>query len=309
MPALICAWREGSGPDRPAGPGPSRRAGPARARRRRARARPRSRCRPARWPRGTTARRPACRRGAGSARGSRSWAWAQSDLGGPSRRRACPQPPTRPPRPSADTIAIGVFEGEGVAHDLDGGAAAGARRLRRGPKRLPQARRDARRRQALAARRARRARPFDAERARRGATVALGRARELGTRCCAGSCPTTSATRSLARSSRAPCSPRTGSTPTSRDEGDDEDGGLQELIVSAHHDVAAPVEPRGWWPRRPTPRATSRTRRPTTSPRRRSPSARARGGRDGRGPRPRRDPRRRMGAFAAVAQGSTSSPR
>src|SRR5690242_412745 len=82
----------------------------------------------------------------------------------------------------ADTVALGIFEGEDVAHDLDGAPLQGlldAGEARRGFKKL--ALTHAAGKRWLLVGLGSRAR-FDAERARVAAATALGRAGELGTR-------------------------------------------------------------------------------------------------------------------------------
>ena len=123
-----------------------------------------------------------------------------------------------PPRRGADTIAVGVFEGEGDRPRRRRRRAAGARRLRRG-----QARRcasspsptPAARRYVLAGLGARD--DFDPERARVAAAAVVGRARELGTRALCWELPAPRRRRARRRaSSRARCWPPTRTTPTSQ---------------------------------------------------------------------------------------------
>ncbi len=145
-----------------------------------------------------------------------------------------------PAQTDADTIAVGVFEDEGIAHDVDGGA-AGARRQRRGAPRPAQARGHARRRQALDPRRAGPARRVRPERARVAAAVAAGRAPASSARArCAGRCPTTSTGGHVAAlvegtllAAYAYRAYKTG--------GDDDAGRLDTLLVSAHDDVGDAV--------------------------------------------------------------------
>src|SRR4051812_42119757 len=82
----------------------------------------------------------------------------------------------------ADTIAIGLFEGEGIAHDVDGGALQAlvdAGEARPAFRKLPVTHADGHR--FVLAGLGRRD-EFDAERARVAAAGVLTRARELGTR-------------------------------------------------------------------------------------------------------------------------------
>ncbi|HWT22838.1 MAG TPA: hypothetical protein VN213_04970, partial [Solirubrobacteraceae bacterium] len=86
-----------------------------------------------------------------------------------------------PPETGADTIAVGVFDGEGIAHDTAGGALAAlldSGEARSRFRHLAHTHADGRRwiLVGLGARDA-----FDPERARIAAAVALERARDLGT--------------------------------------------------------------------------------------------------------------------------------
>jgi leucyl aminopeptidase len=145
-----------------------------------------------------------------------------------------------PAATGADTIAIGLFEGEGVAHDLDGGALGAlvdAGEARASLRKVAVAHAGDRRwlLVGLGARG-----EFDAERARVAAAVAAGRARELGARSLCWELPhrvddaqaagLVEGTVLAAYEYRAY---KTG--------GGDEDARLDELVVSAHHDVAGPV--------------------------------------------------------------------
>ena len=148
-----------------------------------------------------------------------------------------------PAATGADTIAIGVFEGEDVAHDLEGAplqALLESGEARRGFKKLALTHADGRRwlLVGLGARDA-----FDAERARVAAAVAHGRASELGARSLCWELPhhvpdpvaaglvegtLLAAYRYDAFKSDAG--------------GDEDDARLGELIVSAHRDVSAAVD-------------------------------------------------------------------
>jgi leucyl aminopeptidase len=141
-----------------------------------------------------------------------------------------------PPDTGADTIAVGVFEGEGIAHDVDavlqgmvdsGEAKTGIRKVavtHHGGKRYILAglgKRD----------------DFDAEQARLAATAVAGRAKELGTRVLCWELPHhvdspgfVEGTLLAAYEYRAFKS------------SDDNGPRIDELIVSAHHDIAAEVE-------------------------------------------------------------------
>ena len=146
-----------------------------------------------------------------------------------------------PPGTGADTIAVGALRGRGHRARHAGRRARGARRLRRGQARLPQARRHARRRQALADRRAgraRRVRPRARPRRRRR----RGRPRPRARRALAvlGAPPPR-----LRRARRRAFveGTRAGRLRLHDVQERAEDGPeLAELIVSAHHDVSGPVE-------------------------------------------------------------------
>jgi leucyl aminopeptidase len=150
-----------------------------------------------------------------------------------------------PQEAGADTIAIGVFEGEGIAHDVDGGtlqALVDAGEAQPAFRKLAVAHADGRR-YILAGLGARDA--FDAERARVAAATVLGRARELRTQVLCWELPhhvddghaaaLVEGTLLAAYDDR---------RFKSRD--DDEDGArLGELIVSAHHDLSGVVDEAG----------------------------------------------------------------
>jgi leucyl aminopeptidase len=149
-----------------------------------------------------------------------------------------------PPDTPADTVAVGVFEGEDVAHDLDGGplqALLDGGEARRGFKKLALTH-AAGKRWLLVGLGARDA--FDPERARVAAAVALGRALETGARRLCWELPhkvgddvaegfvegtVMAGYRYDAYKSRG-------------DDGADSDDRLEELVLSAHHDVSAAVE-------------------------------------------------------------------
>ena len=138
----------------------------------------------------------------------------------------------------ADTLAVGVFEGEGVAHDVEDGALGAL--LDRG---------EARRRfrhVAVAHAAGRRwllvglgrREQFDAERARIAAAVALGRAREVGTRTLCWELPHHVGDDVAAGfvEGSALAAYRFG-----RYKHGDDEAGPEALVVSAHHDVSGPV--------------------------------------------------------------------
>src|SRR5919197_1056779 len=139
--------------------------------------------------------------------------------------------PQAPPETRADTIAVGVFEGEAIAHDVDGvlqglvdagEARAGLRKvavIHAGGRRYVLAglgKRD----------------EFDPERARVAAAAVVGRARELGTRVLCWEVPHhVEATGFVEGTLLAAYEYR---AYKARDE--DDGPRLDELVVSAHHD-------------------------------------------------------------------------
>ncbi len=144
-----------------------------------------------------------------------------------------------PPETRADTIAVGVFEGEAIAHDVDGvlQGLVDAGEARSGLRKVAVAHAGGRR-YVLAGLGKRD--DFDAERARLAATAVAGRAKELGTRVLCWELPHhveapgfVEGTVLAAYEYRAFKS------------ADDNGPQIEELIVSAHHDVAADVERAG----------------------------------------------------------------
>jgi leucyl aminopeptidase len=147
----------------------------------------------------------------------------------------------RPADTGADTIAIGLVEGEPVAHDVEGGALQAlvdTREAKPKPRSVAVAHADGQRYLlvGLGARDA-----LDAETARVAAATAVGRARELGSSTLCWELPhhvddaiaagLVEGTVLAAYDFRAY---------KSGGDGDDRPR-LEELVVSAHHDVAAPV--------------------------------------------------------------------
>jgi leucyl aminopeptidase len=141
---------------------------------------------------------------------------------------------------AADTIAIGVFAGKGIPHDLDGApltAVLEAGEARATFKHLALAHAEGRRwlLVGLGSRDA-----FDAERARVAAAVVLGRARELGARALCWELPhhvddevaTGLVEGTILAAYR---------FDRYRPRPDEEPPELEEVVVSAHHDVAEPV--------------------------------------------------------------------
>src|SRR3954468_19123521 len=144
---------------------------------------------------------------------------------------------------AAAPIAIGVFEGEDVAHDLEGAPLQGlleSGEARRAFKRLAVTHAAGRRWivVGLGGRDA-----FDAERARGAAAVAHARAPELGAPGLCWGVPhkvSDAVTGGFVEGTVLAGYEYT-AYKSSRDD-DGEDGGLGELLVSAHHDVSGPVE-------------------------------------------------------------------
>src|SRR3954447_10645944 len=144
-----------------------------------------------------------------------------------------------PPETDADTIAIGVFEDEGVAHDYPGTlqTLVDSGEARRGLRKLAVTHAEGRR-YVLAGLGARA--EFDPERARVAAATVAGRVRELGTRVLCWEVPhhvgdavVGGLVEGTVLASYAYTHYKSAAA--------DEDGGLETLIVSAHHDVATPA--------------------------------------------------------------------
>ena len=158
-----------------------------------------------------------------------------------------------PPVTNADTIVVGVFEDEGIAHDHGGvlQALVDSGEAKRALRKLAVTHAEGKRYivAGLGARSALRSRA--GTRRRRGGRVAG--ARSSGPRRSAGRSRTTSPTPTSARSSRARCWRRTRYREFKR-AGDDDAGGLDALLLSAHHDVSAPAAPGRHRGRRGQPR-------------------------------------------------------
>ncbi len=147
-----------------------------------------------------------------------------------------------PPETGADTVAVGVFEGKDVAHDLEGAPLQGlleSGEAKRAFKRLAVTH-AAGKRWILVGLGSRDA--FDAERARVAAAVVLGRAQELGTQALCWELPhkvddgvVEAFVQGTVMADYRYDAYKTGA-------GEDDAGRLRELIVSAHHDVSGPVE-------------------------------------------------------------------
>src|SRR4051795_5802881 len=149
-----------------------------------------------------------------------------------------------PAATSADTIAVGVFEDEGVAHDLPGGelnALLDAGEAKRAFRKVALTHADGRRWLVVGLG------PrdeFDPERARVAAGGVIARARELGARSLCWELPhhvsDAHAAAFVEGSVMGAYDFRMWKS--KGDDDDDESDGAAELIVSAHHDVAGPVE-------------------------------------------------------------------
>jgi leucyl aminopeptidase len=141
-----------------------------------------------------------------------------------------------PPETGADTIAVGVFEGEKIAHDVDGvlQGLVDSGEARSGPRKLAVAHACGNRYILVGLGKRD---EFDAERARAAAAAVAGRARELGTRSLCWEVPHhVEAPGFVEGTVLAAYEYREFKT-------DDDDGPqLDELVVSAHHDTSAEVE-------------------------------------------------------------------
>ncbi len=147
-----------------------------------------------------------------------------------------------PPATGADTVAVGVFEGEGVAHDVAGGALGAlleSGEAKPGLRKLAVLHAEGRR-WILAGLGARDA--FDGERARIAAATVLKRARELGTRTLCWELPhhVDDGIAGAFVEGTALAAYRYTAFKSGAGE-DDNGGGPDALIVSAHHDVSAAV--------------------------------------------------------------------
>ena len=140
-----------------------------------------------------------------------------------------------PPETGADTIAVGVFEGKAISHDVDGilQGLVDAGEAKGGLRKLAVAHAGGRR-YVLVGLGARD--DFDAERARVAAAAVAGRAKELGTRVLCWELPHhTEPTGFVEGTVLAAYEYR-----AYKSKGDD-DGQIEELIVSAHDDVGEAV--------------------------------------------------------------------
>src|SRR4051812_5410517 len=142
----------------------------------------------------------------------------------------------------ADTIVVGVFEDEGVAHDLPGGelnALLDAGEAKRAFRKVALTHADGRR--WLVAGLGKRE-EFDPERARIAAAGAIGRARELGAGSLCWELPHHVSDAHAAAFVEGSVMGAYDFTMFKSGGENDEGAQLGELIVSAHHDVAGPVE-------------------------------------------------------------------
>src|SRR5215217_2681731 len=147
-----------------------------------------------------------------------------------------------PAATSADTIAVGVFEDEGVAHDLPGGelnALLDAGEAKRAFRKVAVTHADGRRWlvAGLGARD-----EFDPERARVAAGGVIGRARELGARSLCWELPHHVSDAHAAAFVEGSVMGAYDFTMFKSGSQDDDGAEVGELIISAHHDVSGPVE-------------------------------------------------------------------
>src|SRR4051794_21480935 len=150
-----------------------------------------------------------------------------------------------PAESGADTIAIGVFAGEAIAHDVDGGALQAlvdSGEARAAFRKLAVAHAGGQR-FILAGLGDRDA--FDPERARVAAAGVLGRARELGTRTLCWELPHHVTDAPAAALVEAPVLAAYEDRRFKSAPDDDAARGPDELVVSAHDDVSGPVEAAG----------------------------------------------------------------
>src|SRR4051812_21473543 len=141
-----------------------------------------------------------------------------------------------PSETRADTIAVGVFEGKAISHDVDGvlQGLVDSGEARAGLRKLAVAHAGGRRYILVGLGKRD---DFDAERARVAAAAVVGRAKELGTRSLCWELPHhTEAPGFVEGTLLAAYDYR-----AYKSGGDDEGPGIEELIVSAHHDVSADV--------------------------------------------------------------------
>ena len=148
-----------------------------------------------------------------------------------------------PAETGADTVAVGVFAGEPIAHDVEGGALQAlvdAGEAKAGFRKLALWHADGVRwlLVGLGERDA-----FDPERARAAAAVAAGRARELGARTLCWELPHKVSDAHVAAFVEGTVLAAYDYTAfkSGAGEEDDDDAGVASLVISAHHDVGAAV--------------------------------------------------------------------
>jgi leucyl aminopeptidase len=151
------------------------------------------------------------------------------------RVRATTEPP---PSTDADTIAVGVFEDEGVAHDYPGvlQALVDSGEARRGLRKLAVTHAEGRR--YIVAGLGARA-DFDPERARVAAATVAGRARETGTKVLCWEVPHHVGAAIVGALVEGTV--LAAYTYTAYKSADDDGPELEALVVSSHHDVSTPV--------------------------------------------------------------------
>ena len=142
---------------------------------------------------------------------------------------------------AADTVAIGVFSGEAVAHDVDDGrlqSLLDSGEARPKPRSLAVTHAEGKRwiLVGLGDRDS-----FDGERARIAAATVVGRARELSARSLVWEVPHHVGDDVVGGLVEGTLLGAYRFTRFKSSAGDDDDDGLQELLVSAHHDVGDPV--------------------------------------------------------------------
>jgi leucyl aminopeptidase len=211
---------------------------------------------------------------------------------------------------AADTVVVGVFEGEDVAHDIEGTLQAllDAGEARRGFRKLAVAHAAGKRWIVVGLGERER---FDAERARVAAAAAHGRAKELGTKTLCWEVPHhvgDDVVGGLVEGTVL-----AGYAFTQFKSGDDADDGVADLLVSAHHDVGIPVERAAL-----VAEAANRARDLQNTPSNHmTPASLARRAQQIAATSPKLSAEiegreqlvaRGMGAFAAVAQGSDTEP-
>ena len=160
-----------------------------------------------------------------------------------------------PPETDADTVVVGVFEGEDVAHDTPGGelqALLESGEARRGFRKLAVTHAGGKRWVLVGLGKRD---EFDPERARVAAAVAYGRAGELGARTLCWEVPHHVGDDVVAGLGRGHACCATTASTASSPAPRTRTARIGALLVSAHHDVAEPVDPRRRRGQRPERRA------------------------------------------------------